>query len=155
MLDGLASVKWQLEAQPSWNSPHEVEQAIRDLACATPESGSRAYSRMLYALGNNHAGTYFPVVLAVIPFLGEVLRDPECNSVARARALDVLVDLLGSFDPEPGFEFVATAAGPRPLKDLLKEGALGLNGDVEGLLAAPASPEEAKLANELLTLLRE
>jgi len=156
MLDDLGTVSWHLEAQPSWNSRDEVCHAIRGLALATGESGDAAYSRMLYALGNNHAGTYFPVVLAVIPFLGEILRERHCASTARARTLDVLIDLVASFEPEPGFESVTTAAGLQTLKDLLKERILGLEGDVKRLLVATReSPEEVKLANELLTLLRE
>jgi hypothetical protein len=121
MLDALTTVKWHLEIQPSWNAKDEVAQAIRSLALATEETGSAAYSRMLYAIGNNHAGTYFPVVLALVPFLGEILRAPEYSDAARSRALDVLIDL----DLKP---------------------------DVE---AARRSPVLAKLADELLALLRD
>ncbi len=103
---------------------------------------------MLYAVGNNHAGTYFPVVLAVVPFLGEILR--EGGATARLWALDVLIDLIGSFEPEPGFEIAATSAEDRPLRELLKKRIRGLAGDVERRTVAAESPAELKLAEDLL-----
>jgi hypothetical protein len=151
MLEALSKIDWSLEPQPSWNREHEVSDALRALALATEDSGEAAYSRLLYAVGNNHAGTYFPLVLAIIPFLGEILRDRTCNSAARTRALDVLIDLVGSFEPEAGFELVATAAGPCPLKELLMDRTLELTKDVEAL----DESREVELAGELLELLRE
>jgi hypothetical protein len=153
MLSGIGEVRWDLEAQPSSNTKDEVVSALRALSLASPETADEAYSRMLYALGNNHAGTYYPVVLAAVPFLGAILRDG--GATARLRTLDVLIDLVGSFEPEPGFEVVASSAGRRSLKDLLKEKVLTLAAQIERRRSDAASPEEAKLAQDLLALLYE
>jgi hypothetical protein len=151
MLDGLESVRWDLEAQPPSNARDEVANALRALSVASPETSDKTYSRMLYALGNNHAGTYYPVALAVVPFLGAILR--EGGPEARLRALDVMIDLVGSFRPEPGFETVATSAGRRSLDDVLKSKVLGLAGLIEQRRRDAASPEEARLTQDLLALL--
>ncbi|MCY1045281.1 hypothetical protein OV208_28455 [Corallococcus sp. bb12-1] len=109
MLKGLEHVRWAQERQPSWNPADEVPQALRALAAATPETADAVYSRVLYALGNNHAGTYFPVVLAVVPFLGEFLR--EGSATTRIQTLEILSDLIASFEPKQGFELVELATG--------------------------------------------
>ncbi|RKG92733.1 hypothetical protein [Corallococcus terminator] len=153
MLEGLEHIRWDQEVQPSWNTPDEVPQALRALAAATPETGDAVYSRVLYALGNNHAGTYFPVVLAVVPFLGELLR--EGSATTRIQTLEILIDLIASFDPDPDFEFIGTPTGPQPLKLLLWNHVARLEADVERCLAKAASPEEARPAGEVLSRLRE
>jgi hypothetical protein len=121
MLDGLDLVDWDSAPQPRWNRPGEVPAALRALATASGDDDSwNAYHRVLYATGNNHAGTYYPVVLNVVPFLGEILRHGQVCS--RLRALDILVDYLASFCPEPGYESVPAVAGPpRPLGRALHE----------------------------------
>lgn len=105
---------------------------------------------MLFALGNDHAGTYYPVVLAALPFLGAILR--EGGLAARLRTLDVLLDLRGSFEPEPFFELLPD--GTRSLKALLQERMRTLADLVERRQAVAECPEEARLAGELLVLLR-
>jgi hypothetical protein len=153
MLNGVENVRWDLETQPSSNTKDDVADALRALSLASPETGQKAYSRMLYALGNNHAGTYYPVVLAAMPFLGAILRDGGLT--ARLRTLDVLIDLVGSFEPEPGFEVLASSVGGRRLKDILKEKVLTLAPQIEHRRVDAQSPEEARLAHDLLSLLSE
>lgn len=144
---------WSRHAQPPWDAPGEVAAALRALADSTDGDRERTYHRILYALGNDHAGTYFPVAVPAITALGGILRDGVL--VARLRALDVLIDLLGSFSPEPGYEEVETVRGRRPLKELMLETAQGLRADVEHRHRTPESAEEAKLAGDLLELLDE
>jgi hypothetical protein len=153
MLDGLETVRWDLEAQPPWNEKDSVANALRALSVASSDGSDEAYSRMLYALGNNHAGTYYPVALAAVPFLGAILR--EGGPTARLRALDVLIDLVGSFEPEPGFETIATSGGRHSLSELLKNRVLDLAVLIEHRRLDAASPEESKMAQDLLALLRE
>lgn len=151
MLTELASEAWERYAQPEWNAELAVPAALRALADAADPDREQAYHRALDSFGNNHAGTYFPVVLPAIPFLGEILRGPAL--VPRLRTLDVLIDLVGSFEPEPGHEDFEGATGRRPLKVLVREAAILLARDVERLGRAPGSVEEARLARELLALL--
>lgn len=59
MLDGLDTISWDDLPQPEWNGPSEVPKALRAIATiANQRDAQDAYNRFLYALGNNHAGTY-------------------------------------------------------------------------------------------------
>lgn len=110
MLEGLSLVPWEQLEQPAWNRPGEIPSAIRVLAEAADEkTATDAYHRFLYAVGNNHAGTYHPAVLQTIAFLGEILGAAD-TWPCRA-ALDALIDLVVSFEPEPGLETTTDAAG--------------------------------------------
>jgi hypothetical protein len=149
LLSRVDDVGWDAEAQPPWNTKGAVPNALRALAAASSETCDRAYQRLLYALGNNHVGTYYPVVLAAVPFLGDILRLGK--EIARLCTLDVLIDLLGSFEPEKGFELVSTPTGQRPLRELVREQIAGLESEVERHRSG--SPREAELAKELLELL--
>jgi hypothetical protein len=152
-LDEVDRVAWTQEKQPPWNEEGEVANALRDLALASPETGERAYSRLLYAFGNNHAGTYYPVVVTAVPFLGAILRSG--TPTGRLRTLDVLIDLVGSFEPAAGFEVVATPTGNGALRTLLHQEVLALEPDVVRCQDEARSTEESALAQRLLADLRE
>lgn len=108
MLEGLDKISWEDIPQPVWNGPGEVPKALLALAAiANQNDVHAAYNRFHYALGNNHAGTYYPVALWAIPFLGSLLATG--TSIVRETVLDILIDLTGSFVAESGFE---TARGP-------------------------------------------
>jgi Ni/Fe-hydrogenase subunit HybB-like protein len=92
MLESIDSIDWGAFSQPDWNGRDHVPLAIRALAGATTEAAAtEAYHRLLYALGNDHAGTYYPVVLPVVPFMQEIVE--RGTAWARIRALDILIDL--------------------------------------------------------------
>lgn len=152
-LAGLDEVDWRSHARPTWSTDDEVASALRDLANPDDPDRWRSYHRLLSAVGNDHAGTYFPIVLPVIFFLGRVVR--RGSPIARLRALDALVDLVGSFEPDPDHTEVVLGARREPLKLLLVSSARMLTDDVEQVAHAPASDVEAKLAKDLLSLLRE
>jgi len=101
--------------QPEWNTRSSVKTALSSMDDVKSEAESRAaYHTLLYAVGNNHAGTYFPVALAVIPELGGKLDSK--SQWTRHAAVNVLVDLCCSFHPEQGyenFEGTGVAAGIR------------------------------------------
>lgn len=87
--------------QPEWNSRDSIEVALSSMDKAMTESESwAAYNELLFAVGNNHRGTFYPVALAVVPEL--------CGKLASGSpwtahsAVNVLVELC-SFDPEPGY----------------------------------------------------
>jgi len=148
MLDDVETVRWSAEVQPTGNTDGAVPRALRGLAEATTATGEAALSRLLFAVGNDHCGSYRPVVLAVVPFLGEILRDG--GDTARARTLDALVDLTGSFGPEPGFEHVTTPDGEGLVKELLREKVLALVPEIERCRITAATLEEVALATYLL-----
>lgn len=89
--------------QPESNDPHAVETALLSLRAAYDESSSKeAYDAFLWAVGNNHAGTYYPVVLAVLPEIEQILVSGA--AWAQRAAMEALIDLGGSFVPEVGHE---------------------------------------------------
>jgi hypothetical protein len=102
--------------QPEWNQSSSLSSAFDKILAAHDEDSTEvAYTTLLYAIGNNHAGTYYPIVLAIIPFAQQVLSESgtwPCRAI-----LDVLVDLVESFQPEPAH----ATFDERPLRDLLKE----------------------------------
>ena len=92
--------------QPEWNTTSSLAEAMLAITSACDQQqASEACDRLLYALGNSHAGTYFPIALASLPKLASVLSDG--SSWAQFAALNVLIELTGSFVPEPGYEHYA------------------------------------------------
>lgn len=90
-------------AQPPHNNPDSVLNALTALASAHDDRSCRAaYNEMLYAVGNSHAGTYYPVVLGLLPFWKSLVSSG--NVWTQHCVLEVLIDLCGSFTPEPGYE---------------------------------------------------
>jgi len=99
MLDSIGQLNLAGYPQPSSNGRSAIIEALnRVIAECEEDSSNTAYNQFLFAVGNNHAGTYYPVVLAVIPVLGDMLRDGSLY--ARSWVLNVLIDLCGPFVPE-------------------------------------------------------
>lgn len=86
-------------AQPEWNRPNSVLLALKAVVAAQDQSsGNAAYNQLLYAIGNNHRGTYWPVALAIMPTLRTILQSG--GHWAQQTVLDALIDLYCSFTPE-------------------------------------------------------
>lgn len=89
--------------QPEWNTPESVPSALAHALQASSKSTSlSARNELLYALGNNHAGTYYPIVLAVMPHLSAIVRGGE--PWPRWTVIEAMIDLVSSFMPESGHE---------------------------------------------------
>jgi hypothetical protein len=154
MLERLESVPWSSLAQPSANKPSSVPDALARLAAAESETEAReAYHRFLFTVGNDHAGTYFPVVIQTLPFIEEVLRGPAVH--ARNAALEILIDLTGSFAPDPSHELVDDETrGRLPLRQLVLEHMTTLSDLIRTLaLDISADYTTRRLASDLLDLL--
>ena len=94
--------------QPEWNSASSISEALASATSAqNKQQSSNAYDLLLYALGNNHAGTYYPVALPVLSSLEVILRNGSPWS--QHAVLNVLLELTGSFEPESGHEDFAGA----------------------------------------------
>jgi hypothetical protein len=97
------SVEFVEYPQPEWNAPGSVTAAIESVIRARDkDTSSSAYNKFLYSIGNNHAGTYYPVVLAVVPRLESILRDG--SPWPQRTVLEALIDLFTSFEPEVAHE---------------------------------------------------
>ncbi len=113
MFEALDTVSWTVACQPEWNTTDEIPNSLRQLASCDPKSGwVKPYRRFLYAVGNDHAGTYYPAVLSTIPFLGEILKNG--SETAQIGTLNALIDLIGTFYPEPGCEKINNPNGEQP-----------------------------------------
>jgi hypothetical protein len=89
--------------QPESNESGSVEAALVALRDAKDESAANeAYDAFLWAMGNNHAGTFYPVVLGVLPEIEQILMTG--NAWAQRAVMESLIDLGGSFVPEEGYE---------------------------------------------------
>ena len=89
--------------QPEWNTPDSVSMALEAATNARDkESSQSAYNKFLYSIGNNHAGTYYPVVLTTFTDIEAILRFGK--SWPQRTVIEALIDLLISFEPEPGQE---------------------------------------------------
>jgi hypothetical protein len=97
-------VPWERFPQPEWNRPDTVPQALQLLASVDDQiQARRVYDTVLYALGNNHAGTVYPVALPALLFIRNVAASSQvwaCHT-----AFDILIDLC-AFEPEPGYETI-------------------------------------------------
>jgi len=110
MLAQIHGTPWTSYPQPEWNTPASmIEALVAVQAASDADSSKAAYDRFLYAVGNNHAETYYPVLLPALPFLEALLQTG--GDWPQHTALCVLDDLIASFQPEPGHACLALANG--------------------------------------------
>ena len=89
--------------QPESNESGSVKAALDALRNAKDEAtANEAYDAFLWAMGNNHAGTFYPVVLGVLPEIEQILTNGQ--AWAQRAVMEALIDLGGSFVPEAGHE---------------------------------------------------
>jgi hypothetical protein len=118
-----AEFDWAAVPGPKWYRPTDVPLVLRALA-HNPKGSGDLTSRALFAFGNNHAGTYYPVVLPVIPFLRQILQQGETD--ARMATMAVLEELT-YFEPDAEFSIVAGPdGGDVPLAHLFERAVLSL-----------------------------
>jgi len=135
-------------AQPEWNDAETLQAALNSVLDAKDEQSTQeAYHRLLYALGNDHAGTYYSVALGIVPTLEQILR--IAGPWPRRTALEVLIELYGPFHPEPGQEKFQG----EPLEQLVRSAIADLLPLVNTLRDNGGGA--AKSANELVTLINE
>ncbi len=151
MLEHLDQIDWTAFPGPKWYRPHNIPAAIKGLAS---RAGLGVGHQALSAFGNDHAGTYYPAVFAVLPFLREILEQGDRD--ARMATMAVFDDLT-YFSPEPEFSVVLSPNGEKtPLVDLVKGGMLGFRDTFEALASSSRSDEaERTLAREILARLTE
>ena len=140
MLDTLSDVAWSALPQPPWNNHQtSVPNALRQLAELDDAAGANEiYNQVLFALGNNHRGTIWPVAIAAIPFLVEIV---EGGPAAAAHcAAEVLYEVL-LFYPDEGFETVLGSDGSVvPLREAILGEVLKFRSRLERIARAPESP---------------
>jgi hypothetical protein len=111
------------------------------------DSSLRAYANLLDAVGNNHAGTYGPDAPQLVCSLKAVL---ETGSPwAQHTALEALIELGGSFRPDPA-SLVFDGA---PLQSVVRKRISELKANVSSIAAGQSLG--ATSARTLMELIRE
>lgn len=129
MLDRIDLPDLTAFSQPEWNDACTLSEALCAILSANDEQSSlSAYHRLLYAVGNDHAGTHYSVALGILPIIERILQDGSPWS--QHAALEVLIEWCGPFTPEPGQELYLGL----PLQTLIKERICGLQ-QIAGTLA--------------------
>jgi hypothetical protein len=83
--------------------PPELRAALERVALVESEDGFHsAYDILLSELGNNHAGTHSARAIAALPELSLLLASG--SPWVRRTVIEALIDLCGSFEPEPGLD---------------------------------------------------
>jgi hypothetical protein len=106
---------------PELNSSDSVAVALRAVSNARDkESSQYAYNKLLSSVGNNHSGTYSPIVLSVVSEIEPILRSGEIWP--QYTVIEALIDLFVSFVLAPGEEIFCD----RSLSVALRERIIGL-----------------------------
>lgn len=95
------SVGWSRYSGPEYYSQEELEESLIHLSRNDESRASNGLdNKVLFAVGNNHAGTYYPAILEVADFLIE-LEESSTNEAVRKCAYAILNDLF-YFSPDVG-----------------------------------------------------
>lgn len=153
MFHRIQAIEWASFAQPEGNKPHTVVNSIAKVMAATDAAScSSAYDSLLCSVGNNHAGTYYPVLLATMPILQEILLDGRPWS--QRAVLCLLDDLYASFHAEPGYEKITIpGSGEQDVDAVFRQGMQSFRSTLEGIVSC-GNPNSS-LARELISLLND
>jgi hypothetical protein len=151
LLQLIDAAPWCDFAQPEWNEPETVARILRRIVVAPDEfcRDGRAYNEALYAFGNNHAGTYYPVLLPAMPLLQSLVRSG--TSMQQRIALCLLDDLYASFHPERGFEIAVMDGETVQVESVFRACVRALRPTLEHVAAGDGP--NAGLGHELLMLM--
>ncbi len=147
-LDGVDAVDWAGYRGTEWYKPSEVPPALRALAAATDEATAHdAYNRVLFAIGNNHAGTLYTAAAAALPFVVAIAI--QGARWPRWGALEVLID-AHAFAPDLGCEEVMYAERVMPLGEAVASILEPWLPTFRSWLEEPACPAEIRTSIEQL-----
>ena len=119
LINRISSVDWASYARPPENAADELPATLIAL-CRNALGKDRGYHRLLYAIGNNHRGTYYPILVPALPIVTAIASLQQLP--AGEIALDALLDIYLSFYPEPGYEQITDPSGDaHPVRVLVEE----------------------------------
>ena len=99
----IKAINWtDYEPYSEYYDPKKAMEALLKLSVLeNDKENANTYNSVLSSIGNNHAGTYYPVIRGAIGIITEIALD-ENSEVARNCALEIICDLCFSFEPETG-----------------------------------------------------
>lgn len=133
----VAAVDWDAHARPDSSNAAAARNALAQALHAHDRASSEsAYRAVLDAVGDRHAGRYCAIAVAVLPFLGELMRHGD--TWPRSTALEAFVDLVLSFEADTGQQALATelARQARALRPVLE--AIAAQGGADAVTAHEA-----------------
>lgn len=153
LIDQIHAIAWDTYDQPAWNTSQSIIDALTSLMTVTDaQSSTSAYHNVLYAVGNNHAGTYYPVLIAVMPFLEQMA--VEGTDWPQRAALSILDDLLASFSPELDHEWgMVPELGFQPIEAVFTQRLRAMHSALEQIVNT--NTPNAQLAQSIIDLLSE
>jgi hypothetical protein len=101
LLEAVDQISWTSYAGSEDYNPSEPPRAFRRLVSAQDKSDAEdAYDEMLFAIGNNHRGSYYAAARSAVPLL--VQAAVTLSGWPRSAAVEILTDLTLSFGPADG-----------------------------------------------------
>jgi hypothetical protein len=101
-LSEVAAVDWAKFDGPADYKPQNVPKAFQALLAVTEDTLWDAYHTVLFAIGNDHQGVYYPAAEAALPLLIKLAANSG-NPAVQHCCNEILTDLRESFEPDPRF----------------------------------------------------
>lgn len=113
----IRAVRWEKYTGPEFYRPGRLVQALVDLAMFDESRTCHDLANeVLFAVGNNHSGTYYPAVLEAVDILTEIERTSDVTE-ARSCARAILNDLY-YFGAEVG---TYTGHSPKQIESFVRQ----------------------------------
>lgn len=102
IINEVKSTNWKAYEGPKYFKPHKLVDALLNLVQLRREDYKwDTYNEILFAIGNNHAGTYYPAILAALPLLIKLLKTSKREAV-RNCIFEIFSEWYYSFTAEVG-----------------------------------------------------
>jgi len=144
---------WSTYSGPEYYKPENVPQTLIELLELDDENlNSSVYNKVLFAIGNNHGGTYYPAIEKALKYIIATALNGN-SEIARSCSLNILIDLYASFDPELGnYNYISF----EELKVKVKQEIESISFDLEAFSSnLIESSRNKNLAIELLECINE
>lgn len=99
ILEIIKKIDWEEYSGNPWYKPEKTSSALMKLATLTDSNEANSVGHLvLSTIGNDHAGTYYPVIQAALDIIIAIAEQTD-NQIAKMCALGILDD-LSSFAPD-------------------------------------------------------
>lgn len=96
----IQNIDWEKYDGPEYYESHEVAPALFSLLLLEKSvHANDVGDKILDALGNNHAGTYYPAILSALDIIISI--EKEAPDSARKICAKAILNDLSCFEPEP------------------------------------------------------
>jgi hypothetical protein len=96
----IQEIDWSQYKGPKYYEPESVPPAILSLLNLKNSSDANLVGdRILFSIGNNHAGTYYPAVLSALDIIIDI--EKKAEDLVRKKCAWAILNDLSCFDPDP------------------------------------------------------